>query len=187
MMPTLGVEMSSTIILIGPIGVGKTTQAKLLSHHLSLPRCSYDEVKGKCWKEQGLTKGDAEEIEREKGTYAMLSYMNEFKAETVASIVADHPGYVIDFGGGAQTFDEPHQVAKVVDAFEAVNNVFLLLPSPNVEESINALPGLKENLAINAYLIIHPTNAIYAKKTVFTLGKSSEQVMDEIIENLQST
>ena len=187
MMPTLGVEMSSTIILIGPIGVGKTTQAKLLSHRLSLPRCSYDEVKGKCWKEQGLTKGDAEEIEREKGTYAMLSYMNEFKAETVASIVADHPGYVIDFGGGAQTFDEPHQVAKVVDAFEAVNNVFLLLPSPNVEESINALPGLKENLAINAYLIIHPTNAIYAKKTVFTLGKSSEQVMDEIIENLQST
>ena len=79
------------IVLIGPIGVGKSTQAKLLAERLDMPRCSYDEVKGKYWKNLGLSKERANFIERENGVYAMLSYMNEFKSKTVCSIIQDHP------------------------------------------------------------------------------------------------
>ena len=170
-----------SIILIGPIGVGKSTQAALLADKLGMPRCSYDQVKGKYWQQFGLSADTAHYIEKEHGTYAMISYMNEYKCKTVCAIVRDHPGHVIDFGGGAQTFDEAHQIAKVREVFDTLANIFLLLPSPDAATNINALPGLKEDYPINAYLILHPSNAIFAKHTVYTLEKTKQQIRDEII------
>jgi predicted Ser/Thr protein kinase len=38
-------EKMETVILMGPIGAGKSTQAELLSKELEQPRCSYDEAK----------------------------------------------------------------------------------------------------------------------------------------------
>ena len=174
-----------TIVLIGPIGAGKSTQAKLLAERLGMPRCSYDEVKGEYWQQLGLSKEKAHSIEQAQGTYAMLTYMNEFKSKTVCAIIRDYPEHVIDFGGGAQTFDEPHQVEMLQQVFEPIKNIFLLLPSPDLETNIKSLPGLKENYPINAYLILHPTNELFAKKTVYTLGKTPGKVADEIIAQLQ--
>jgi len=170
-----------SIILIGPIGVGKTTQAKLLSEKLAMPRCCYDEVKGKYWKQFGLETDTARYIEKQYGTYAMISYMNEFKYKTVCAIIRDFPGHVIDFGGGAQTFDEPHQIARVCEAFKPIKNIFLLLPSDDLETNIRTLPGIKEDYPINAYLILHPSNSLLAKYTIYTLNKSREQICEEIL------
>lgn len=174
-----------TIVLIGPIGAGKTTQAKLLEKELGLPRCSYDEVKGKYWKELGVSKETASVINNEHGEYAMISYMNEFKSKTIKSIINDHPGHIIDLGGGAQTFDEPHQVKTVLKALEHIPNVFLLMPSSDLATNIKSLPGLKENYPINAYLIMHPTNELFSKKTIYTQGKTPEETMHEIINHIK--
>lgn len=176
-----------TIILIGPIGVGKTTQAKLLSEELQIPMCSYDEIKGKYWKELGLSIEAAKSIAEKDGEYAMISYMNEFKSKTISSIVKDHPRHIIDLGGGAQTFDEPHQVNIVKQAFESISNIFLLLPSTDLATSIKTLPGLKENYPINAYLIMHPTNEVFAKNTIYTHNKTPAEIKNEIISKLKNT
>jgi len=176
-----------TIILIGPIGAGKSTQAKLLAEELAMPRCSYDEIKGKYWKELGLSSENAQAVEQEHGVYAMLSYMNEFKSKTVVSIVQDHPGHVIDFGGGAQTFDETHQIEQVRQVFEPIADIFLLLPSQDLATNIKTLPGLKENYPINAYLIMHDTNKLFAKKIIYTQGKTPEETKQEIISKLSSS
>lgn len=173
-----------TIILTGPIGAGKTTQGKLLSNELGMPLCVYDEVKDNYRYKIGLSKEKALAINEEHGVYAMLCYMNEFKAKILKPIIDDHKGHVIDLGAGAHSFDEPHQVKLAQEAFEEIDNIFLLMPSNDLETNIKALPGLKENYEINTFLIMHPTNELLTKKTIYTLNKSPEKIMVEIIKSL---
>jgi hypothetical protein len=50
--------------------------------------------------------------------------------------------------------------------------------------NIASLPGMREDYPINAYLIMHPTNQLFAKKTVYTLGKTPAETMREIIDRV---
>ena len=169
---------------MGPIGVGKTTQAQLLSKELKVPVCTYDQVKHQYRKNAGFDEMAAESIYESKGLYAMLCYMNEFKARTLAPIIEDHPGHIIDLGGGAQCFDEPHQVEMAQKAFEKVENVFLLMPSKSVTTSQEYLAHVLEKYPINDYLIEHDTNEVLAKKVVYTSGKKPEDTTAEIISQI---
>ena len=177
-------ENMNTIILTGPIGVGKTTQGKLLSQELGMPLCVYDEVKDKYRYKIGLSKEKALAINDEQGVYAMLCYMNEFKSRILKPIVDDHQGYIIDLGAGAHSFDEPHQVERAQEAFDGIEDIFLLMPSKDLETNIKVLPGLKKGYEVNTFLIMHPTNELLTKKTIYTLNKTPNEVMVEIIESL---
>ena len=173
-----------TIILTGPIGVGKSTQAKLLSNELGQPLCVYDQVKDKYRYKIGLDREKALTINKEQGIYAMLCYMNEFKAKILGPIIDDHQGHVIDLGAGAHSFDEPHQIALAQQAFEGIKNILLLLPSKDLAANINTLPGIKEDYIVNTFLIMHPTNKLFANKTIYTQNKTPNETMREIVEYL---
>ena len=175
-----------SIILTGPIGAGKSTQAKLLSKELGLPVCVYDEVKDDYRYKIGLDREKALSINQEQGVYAMLCYMNEFKAKILKPIIDDHPGHIIDLGAGAHSFDEPEQVLLAQKAFEKVKNVILLLPSSDLATNINSLPGIKEGWVVNTFLIMHPTNELLANKTIYTKDRTPKETMNEIIEFLSA-
>ena len=177
--------MKDIIILTGPIGVGKSTQAKLLGKELGQPICVYDEVKDNYRYKLGLSKEKALAINAEKGLYAFLEYMNEFKSQILELIIKDHPGHIIDLGAGAHSFDEPHQVERARRAFETAKDIFLLLPSDDLETNIKSLPGIKENYEVNTFLMMHPTNKIFATKTVYTLNKNPDEVLQDIIGQLE--
>ena len=179
--------MNNTIIFTGPIGVGKSTQAKLLSEQLGLPLCVYDEIKDNYRYKIGLSKEKALAINAEHGVYAMLKYMNEFKSQILEPIIKDHPGHIINLGAGAHSFDEPHQIERARRAFELADDIILLLPSDDLETNIKSLPGIKENHEINTYLIMHPTNNIFATKTVYTLNKTPKEISHEIIHLLEQS
>ena len=174
-----------TIILTGPIGAGKSTQGKLLSHELGMPLCVYDEVKDNYRYKLGLSKEKALAINEEHGVYAMLCYMNEYKAKILKPIIDDYKGHIIDLGAGAHSFDEPHQVELAQEAFEGIDDIFLLMPSNDLETNIKALPGLKQGYEVNTFLITHPTNELLTRKTIHTLNKTPEEIMFEIIGSLQ--
>ena len=176
--------MYNTIIFTGPIGVGKSTQAKLLSEKTGQPLCVYDEVKDNYRFKIGLSREKALSISAEQGVYAMLVYMNEFKSKILAPIIDDHPGHIIDLGAGAHAFDEPHQVERARKAFESAKDIILFLPSNDLETNINALPGLKENYEVNTFLMMHPTNALFATKTLYTLNKTKDEVLQDVMEAL---
>lgn len=177
--------MKDVIILTGPIGVGKSTQAKLLGNALGQPVCVYDEVKDNYRYKIGLSKEKALAINAEQGVYAMLEYMNEYKSKILEPIINDHPGHIIDLGAGAHSFDEPHQVERARHAFETAKDILLLLPSNDLETNIKALPGIKENYVVNTFLMMHPTNELFSTKTIYTLNKTPDEVLQDIMEKLE--
>ena len=166
---------------MGPVGVGKSTQAELLSKKLAQPRCSYDEVKAGYLKELGFNKESALAIEEEQGEYAMFCHMNEFRYQVLRKVINEHPGHIIDLGGGVHCYNETHQVESTKALLEPIDDIFYLLPSEDLATNINALPGFKEGYAINTYIMMHPTNTIYAKKLIYTLDKSPEEITNEIV------
>lgn len=176
--------MNGSIVLTGPVGAGKSTQARLLSEKLGKPLCVYDEIKDDYRYKIGLSREKALAIHAERGVYAMLEYMNEFKSQILQPIIDDYPGHIIDLGAGAHSFDEPHQVERARHAFDSVDEVILLMPSRDLETNIKSLPGLRENYEVNTFLIMHPTNELFATKKVYTLNKTPEEVLHEILHQL---
>jgi len=171
--------MNRTIVLTGPIGVGKSTLANLLSADLRLPVCTYDKIKDKYRYKIGLSREKALEINKNEGAYAMIQYMNEYKSQILEPIIRDHPNHIIDLGAGAHSFDEPHQIDRAKNAFNLVDEVVLLMPSKDLEINIKSLPGFKENWEVNTYLIMHPTNNMFATKTIYTHGKTPDEVLHD--------
>ena len=169
--------MNKTIVLTGPIGVGKSTLADLLGADLRLPVCKYDEIKDKYRYKIGLSREKALEINKNEGAYPMIQYMNEYKSQILEPIIRDHPKHIIDLGAGAHSFDELHQIERAKKAFNLVDEVVLLMPSRDLEINIKSLPGFKENWEVNTYLIMHPTNNMFATKTIYTHGKTPEEVL----------
>jgi len=178
-------NMDDIIILTGPIGVGKSTQAKLLSKKLGKPVCVYDEVKDNYRYKIGLSREKALAINSEHGVYAMLQYMNEFKSKILEPIINDHPGHIIDLGAGAHSFDEPHQLERASQAFSSAKDILLLMPSTDLETNIRSLPGLKENYEVNTFLMMHHTNKLFATKTIYTLNKTPDEVCIDILHQLE--
>ena len=178
--------MNNTIVITGPYGVGKSIQAKLLGKEIGMPVCHYDAVKDNYRYKIGLCREKALSIKADKGIYAMLEYMNEFKSKILQPIMEDHPDHIIDLGAAAHSFDEPEQVERARQAFKDVKDVVLLMPSDDLETNINSLPGIKDNFDLNTYLIMHPTNKLLATKTVYTFGKTREEVLSGIVSAINS-
>ena len=166
---------------MGPVGSGKSTQAELLSKKLRQPRCSYDEVKSGYLKELGFDEKSALVIEKEQGEYAMFCHMNKFRYQILRRVIDEHPGHIIDLSGDIHCYNESQQIDSTKELFNPINEIFYLLPSDDLATNINALPGFKEGFAINTYIMMHPTNTIYAKKIIYTLSKTPEEIANEII------
>jgi hypothetical protein len=78
------------IIVIGPIGAGKSTQARLLSERLGLPRCSMDDVRWSYYKEIGYDEALAKQISAKDGFLGLYRYWKPFEAHAVERLLAEH-------------------------------------------------------------------------------------------------
>ena len=181
-------DTSSDIIIIGPIGVGKSTLADLLSESLQLPRRPLDEHRWDYYKEIGYDKDFAEKLEAQVGFWALYLYWKEFEIHAVERHLAEFKDCVIDFGGGHSVYENANHLARAKKVLDLYKNVFLLLPSPDPDESfriLNQRHGREvqpDTLDINEHFIRHPSNYELAKHTVYTEGRTPEETRDEILE-----
>jgi hypothetical protein len=186
--------LKTNIILIGPSGTGKTTLARLLGDALKAPFLDLDEIRWNYYQEMGYDHEYGEKLRAESGMEAIIAYWKPFEIHSVERMFQDYPsGYVMAFGAGQSVYEDPELTARVQQAL-APYTVILLLPSPDVNESLPVLsariragePDLPDEFFphienMNRYFIVHPANATLANHTVYTSGKSPEETCDEIL------
>jgi shikimate kinase len=173
------------IILTGPIGAGKSTVGELLAQKLSLPQVSMDDLRVGYYNEIGYDEENAKRRCEAEGLWGVYPYWKPFEAHAVERILADHRDCVMDFGAGHSVYEDEALFARVQRTLAPYPNIFLLLPSPDPDESIAILNEREEFLRelkpnINEHFIRHPSNYGLAKFIVYTKDESPEQTCDEI-------
>lgn len=189
--------MNLTIILIGPIGAGKTTVGRLLAQKLGLPFCSVDDVRGVYYQKVGYDETLAAQIAASnQGIQGVLRYSKPFEARMVEKVLADHHG-IIDFGASNSVYDDQNLFKQVQNVLAPYPHVILLLPSPDMDESVEILksrltqmlteagrPFTNELFELNQYFVKHPSNHQLAKMVVYTKDKTPEKICDELMQKL---
>jgi shikimate kinase len=183
----------SDIILIGPIRSGKSTLGRLLAEQLDVPQISMD---GLCWdyyNEIGFYEPNAD-VNASDGMIA-----SRFHLYALERLLADHRNCVIDLGAGHSVHRESADLLRMQKTLEAYPNVFLLLPSPDLNNAAAILaernqnnPWLQTFMQENGWnpnelFLRHPSNVTVAKHILYTEGKSPEQTRDEILLLLKTT
>lgn len=93
---------------------------------------------------------------------------------------------MVDFGAGHSVYDDEALFRRVALALVPYPNVFLLLPSADINESIQVLnernkDELADCIKVNEHFIRHPSNSRLAKFTVYTKGKTPAETCQEIL------
>lgn len=174
------------IILIGPISAGKSTQGKLLAESLRLPRCPMDDVRWAYYKEIGYDEEHAKQLGEKQGFLSLYRYWKRFEAHAVERLLAEHRDCVIDFGGGHSVYEDDALFAHVQSLLAPYPNVVLLLPSPDLDESVRLLtertgPIVSEGLDFHEHFVKHHSNHDLARIVVYTHDRTPEETRDEIL------
>jgi shikimate kinase len=179
------------IVLIGPIGAGKSTLGNLLAAALGLPRCSLDDVRFRYYGEIGYDESVAKARYQSEGFWGLYRYWKPFEAHAVERVLEDHPNSVIDFGAGHSVYEDDALFARVKRAMAPCRHVVLILPSPSLDTSLKVLRERRPSLTtiepdINEHFIRHPSNHELATFTVYTEGGLPEDTCARILGRIQS-
>jgi hypothetical protein len=178
------------ILFIGPVRAGKTTLARLIATQLNFTHISLDDLRWKYYREVGYDDNLAKQIRAQGGFLALMFYRQLFDAYSAERVLGDYPDAVIDFGAGIGPFENQEHMEHIRTLFEPIPNIILLLPSPDIEESlrilrqrdINPLADLKFD--INAHFINHPGYKLLAKHIIYTNNNTPEQSCAEVLQLL---
>ncbi|EYD76121.1 putative Shikimate kinase [Rubellimicrobium mesophilum DSM 19309] len=175
------------IVLIGPIAAGKSSVAGLLAERMGRRQIPLDAVRWYYYFRIGFDFAEQKRREREDGPLARYAYWKPFETYAVEGALADFPDSIIDFGAGHSVQDDEALFARVQAALAPVPHVILLLPSPDLEESLGILServppdGREEVAELNRGFLTSPSNARLATTTIHTGRRSPEEVCEDIL------
>lgn len=182
--------MPFNVILIGPIGAGKSTQGELLSEKLKAPYRKMDELRWDYYREIGYSEELEKKISDNEGFLGVYRYWKPFEAHAVERLLEDFPDGVLDFGGGHSVYEDEALFKRVQKAMNPFGNVVLLLPSPDLDESVRILrtgkwDGIANNSDLHEHFVKHHSNHDLAKINIYTKDKSPEETCDEILSRIR--
>jgi shikimate kinase len=175
-----------SIIFIGPIGAGKSTISKMVAEKLSLPCFSLDEEPHLATS-VGFDVWLYKQIHDQKGLLAAYEYRRSFYDRLVPLFLASHDHGVLDFGGGHPIAPDPKKQETIKKALAPYEHIFLLMPTPNPEESIQILRRrnqIPDDVPDFNALYFQGGNRTFweiAKHVLYTNGKTPEETRDEVL------
>ena len=192
--------MDRTVILIGPMSSGKSTIANLLANRLGLPRVEMDEIRWDYYAEIGYDPREAGRLaESDEGMMALIRHWKPFEAHAVVGALEEYRDCVLDFGAGHSVYEDEELLARVRRALEPFPHVFLILPSKDLDQSVDILNRRFRELllrevgqvderlmALNEHFIRHPSNWTLAKHVVYTQGCTPEETCLEIVRVIEA-
>lgn len=187
--------MLTDIILIGPYGSGKSTLAELLAERLNWHRYLLDIERGRYLREM---KGYNIDIANQMPEWDLSSprwqRYNIYFVERFFDEHADSDeNCVLDLGAGHSVYKDIRFRSRAKQIFAPYPNVVLILPSKNVEESLELLLNQVRNhrfkgrtrsdeqiIRDNRVFLENPSNYELAKFIVYTRDKTPGETYDEI-------
>jgi shikimate kinase len=180
--------MRDEVILIGPVGAGKSTQGRLLAERLELPQYSMDELRWNYYDAAGYNDALARRIWEAGGFMALYWYWKPFEIDSLERLLAEHHDCVFDLGAGHSVYEHSAFFERAERALAPFRHVVLLLPSPDETRSIEHLRlRARDTTEIDspfdfiAHFVRHRSNRALAKHVVYTEDKSLEETRDEIL------
>jgi shikimate kinase len=166
--------LKNSIILIGPMGTGKTTVAKLLQQKNGMPKISLDD-------KQML---NALYQNREK-----FSNFKDFEFYLTSSVLTNlQEPTIIDFGAGHSVYENPLMFYEMKKLMSQFANVTYLIPSQDKEESFKILnERIAKNRNVDEHVMQNNKHFIYsncnenlATNIIYTNNKNWDEIIDEI-------
>lgn len=176
-------NINSNIVIMGPIGVGKSSVAQELAKQLCLPRIELDEQRTRIYKQTNFSVDEAERQYSLNGIRGWYTYQKPYELLSVDVILSEYSNTVIDFGGGQSVYDDEKQITEFLRLMESVKNSFLLMPYKDVDKSLSLLSKRinEDELKLNEIFVRSETNKLAAKHIIYTEMKTIKQIVDEIL------
>lgn len=165
--------LSKSIILIGPMGSGKSTISYRLQEKLNMSHISLDNK-------------DKLSIYYKKERE--FNNFKDFEFYLTSSVLTNlQEPTIIDFGAGHSIYENKAMFLEIKNLISRFENVILLMPSKDKEESLvilNKRKGIEEDshkYRDNKHFVNMPCNYELATLTIYTKDKTPNQIVDEII------
>ena len=183
-----------SILLIGPMGVGKTSAAKAISSTLGMDYIDVDEQRWDYFSQQPDYDGLIVKklFDESKGVEA-FRYMKPFEARYVIDILSKFPCSVFDFGAGYSVYQNMELFEQVRTAFSKHNHIVFLRYSDDPIESLEALRKRHVDIpkelyyALNREFIESPCNEILSTYIIDTKNKAIQEIIDCVLNKVQSS
>lgn len=166
---------TDSIILIGPSGAGKSTVAEELRKITYMPRLCLDRIAN---------------ADRRNGVMRNFNSPDEYNLSLLqkvldAAVKEGAPG-IVDFGAGHSVYRSKEIFEKVKKLLSNFDNVVLLLPSENIEESIDIMAKRSTgDYSTNREFILSPCNKELATMTVYGNNRTPEEIAKDILDRIK--
>jgi len=170
--------LANSIILIGPMGVGKSTISEELYKKTNLPKVSLDD------------RNLLSNIYSERGKFDNFKDFEFYLTTRVLSSLKQPA--VIDFGAGHSIYENPLMFIEMKKFLSRFQNIVFLIPTQDKETSLNIINQRlidkrsvnNHQLNDNKHFVYSPCNESLATITEYTFNKSPEEISNDIIEQI---
>lgn len=176
-----------SIILIGPIAVGKSTLASHLSYKYDLDILTGDDLIYDYLKEQNIRK------EYFRDVYSLQGHDSAFRAyeevctkfilQLLKKVQTEDKMVIFDFGGNQTLFRRDTNFQLVNDEMQKFDNSILLLPDYDENWSLyflNRRGNTKSYETQNRFILNSDCNRRLAKKIIYTGEMDDYKVFDKV-------